>query len=111
MPDPFDRLIGGVLGREGGYSNHPSDKGGETNWGITVAVARANGYHGPMATMKRTDAIEIYRRKYWTGPGFAAVAAVNEAVAEELFDTGINMGPSVASIYLQRALNALNRQE
>ena len=30
-------------------------------------------------------------------------------LAAELFDTGVNMGPGVATGFLQRALNALNR--
>lgn len=110
MTDLFDRLIGGVLGREGGYVNHPSDRGGETNWGITVGVARANGYTGHMLAMTRDQAVAIYRRKYWVAPGFDKVAAHSEAVAEELFDTGINMGQAVAAIYLQRLLNGLNRK-
>ena len=32
-----------------------------------------------------------------------------QRVAEELFDTGVNMGPTVAATFLQRALTALNR--
>ena len=30
-------------------------------------------------------------------------------IAAELFDTGVNMGPAVATTFLQRALTALNR--
>lgn len=37
-------IIDGILGLEGGYSTNPKDKGGETNWGITEATARAHGY-------------------------------------------------------------------
>ena len=32
------------------------------------------------------------------------------ALAAELFDTGINMGTGAATAFLQRALNALNRE-
>ena len=42
-------------------------------------------------------------------PNLAAVARLSPNVAEELFDTGVNMGPAVAVTFLQRALNALNR--
>lgn len=108
--DPFDHLIDGVIGREGGYANHPDDRGGETMWGVTVAVARRYGYAGPMRTMPRAEAVRIYRVRYWTEPGFAEVAALSLPIAEELFDTGVNMGPAVASGFLQRSLNALNRQ-
>lgn len=37
------------------------------------------------------------------------MAAITPLVAAELFDTGINMGTGVASGFLQRALNVLNR--
>lgn len=105
-----DAMIETLVGKEGGYSNHPSDTGGETMWGITVAVARANGYTGPMRSMPRDTAKDIYRRKYFVLPGFDRVAEQSAAVAEELFDTGVNMGPSVAATFLQRLLNGLNRQ-
>ena len=51
----------------------------------------------------------IYKRLYWLRPGFDQVAARSTAVAAELFDTGVNMGPAVAITFLQRALTALNR--
>lgn len=105
-----DAMIETLVGKEGGYSNHPSDTGGETMWGITVAVARANGYTGPMRSMPRDTAKDIYRRKYFVLTGFDRVAEQSAAVAEELFDTGVNMGPSVAATFLQRLLNGLNRQ-
>ena len=66
----IDSLIDGVIGREGRYSNNPADTGGETMWGITIAVARANGYNGPMKAMPRDVAKSIYMNKYVVGPGF-----------------------------------------
>ena len=104
-----DGLIDEVIGREGGYSNHPADKGGATRWGVTEAVARAHGYRGDMRDFPRGDAVEVYRRIYWLRPGFDRVAEHAPRVAVELFDTGVNMGPAVAAGFLQRALNALNR--
>ncbi len=105
----IDPLIDAVLDREGGYSDHPADRGGETNYGITVAVARGNGYDGAMRDLPLGTARAIYRRLYWLAPRFDAVATHAPLVAAELFDTGVNMGPSVAVAFLQRALNALNR--
>jgi lysozyme family protein len=105
-----DKLIEGVIGREGRYSNHPSDTGGETMWGITVRVARRNGYSVPMRVMPRAVAKDIYFRQYVQEPGFSGVMALNEAIAEELVDTGVNMGPDIPARWLQEALNALNRQ-
>ena len=104
-----DELIDEVIGREGGYSNHPADRGGPTRWGVTEAVARAHGYAGEMRSFPREEAVAIYRRLYWLRPGFDRVADIAPRIAAELFDTGVNMGPEVAAGFLQRALNALNR--
>ncbi|RHW16814.1 hypothetical protein D1610_13905 [Sphingomonas gilva] len=104
-----DELIDEVIAREGGYSNHPADRGGATRWGVTEVVARADGYAGDMREFPRERAAAIYRRVYWDRPGFAAVALRAPKLAAELFDTGVNMGPAVAAGFLQRALNALNR--
>ena len=101
--------IEAVMDREGGYVNHPADKGGPTNFGITERVARAHGYAGAMRDFPRSEAAAIYRRIYWLRPRFNDVAERSAKVAAELFDTGVNMGPSVAVTFLQRALTALNR--
>lgn len=105
----IDDLIDAVIDREGGYVHHPADRGGATRFGITEAVARAHGYTGDMRHFARPAAVAIYRRRYWTQPAFDRVAERAAALAAELFDTGVNMGPAVAAGFLQRALNALNR--
>ena len=104
-------LVEALIEREGGYVNHPADKGGPTRYGITQDVARAQGYLGDMAKLPRDEAVAIYRRLYWLRPRFDAVARRMPIIAAELFDTGVNMGPAVATTFLQRALNALNREQ
>jgi hypothetical protein len=74
---PLRRPVDPLLGREGGYVEQPSDAGGETNWGVTRAVARENGYAGPMAAMTRDQAKAIYRAKYWAKPGLYLVAPLS----------------------------------
>lgn len=105
----IDTLIDALIDREGGFVDHPADKGGPTCFGITEAVARANAYAGPMRLLPRADAAAIYRRLYWVRPRFDELAKRCPDVAAELFDTGVNMGPAVAVTFLQRALTALNR--
>ncbi len=105
----IEELIDALIEREGGYVNHPDDRGGPTKFGITEAVARAHGYSGPMRTFPREEAAAIYERLYWLRPRLDEVAQRSQAVAEELFDCGVNMGPAVAVTFLQRALSALNR--
>src|SRR6476469_8802461 len=104
-----DALVDALIEREGGYVDHPADKGGPTCFGITEAVARAHGYTGLMRQLPREEAAQIYKRLYWLRPGFDRVASRSMAVAAEMLDTGVNMGPAVAITFLQRALTALNR--
>jgi lysozyme family protein len=110
MTANIDILLEELLRKEGGFVDHRDDRGGATNFGITESVARAAGWAGAMRDLPRDFALAIYRRRYWSGPGFEAVAAIAPRVAAELFDTGVNMGPGVAIAFLQRSLNALNRQ-
>ena len=104
-----DGMVDALIDREGGYVNHPADKGGPTCFGISEAVARAHGYAGAMQSLPRDEAVAIYRRLYWLRPRFDEVAKRSNRIAAELFDTGVNMGPTVAATFLQRALTALNR--
>lgn len=101
-----DTIMAKLLGEEGGYTDNPSDPGGETNFGITKAVARANGFEGDMRAMTQDDAKSIYRRIYFEAPHFDDVFDVSPGIAAELFDTGVNMGVATAAQFLQRSLNA-----
>lgn len=109
MPANVDAMLERVIGKEGGYSNHPADRGGPTRWGITEEVARAYGYTGDMKALPREEAFRIYKLRYWFRPGFDKVADIYPRLSEELLDTGINMGPEVPARFLQRVLNALNQ--
>jgi len=96
---------------EGGYVDDPSDSGGETNHGVTEEVAREQGYDGPMRDLRVDQAEAIAKEAYWDVMSLDDVARVSPAIAEEMFDTGFNTGPVRAVGFLQRSLNALNRQE
>lgn len=101
------RTIDGIIAVEGGYVNDPSDSGGETNYGITVATARAVGYAGPMRGMPLRVAFGIYAERYWDAIRADDLAELSEAVTEEVVDTAVNMGPGRAGEFLQRSLNVL----
>lgn len=104
------KIIDDLIDREGGYVNHPADRGGVTAYGITEAVARANDYTGSMRDFKREMAVPIYLRRYVNDPGFNKVLAVSPVIGEEMIDTGVNMGVGIPGPWLQRILNALNQQ-
>jgi lysozyme family protein len=106
----FERFIDDIIAAEKGYVDHAADRGGPTNYGITQAVARRNGYDGPMQDLPVSLAREIYRRRYIIEPGFDKVAVIDEKIGFELIDTGVNMGPARAAEFLQRCLNVFNAQ-
>lgn len=110
MSEFVETLIDGIIERENGYVDHPNDRGGPTKYGITEKVARAHGYAGDMRDLSIDMARRIYRDQYYEHPGFNRVAAHSQRIAEELTDTGVNMGQGVAITFLQRALNAMNLQ-
>lgn len=97
----FDTAFTKLLGHEGGYVNDPQDPGGETNWGVTVAVARAHGYTGPMRELPAATAKAIYRKLYWD-----AVRAdeLPPALRYPVFDAAVNSGVSQSVKWLQRAV-------
>lgn len=98
-------IIGAVFAVEGGFVDHPNDPGGATNMGITERVARDNGFKGDMRELSRETAFEIYKRQYIEAPGFLPLVEIDAAVAEEVIDTAVNMGPRRPSRYFQRAVN------
>jgi lysozyme family protein len=105
-----DRIINEIIRVEGGYVIDPSDSGGETNFGITDLVARAFGYTETMRDMPRQVAFDIYSAKYWDALWGDSLAKLSEPVAEEVVDTGVNMGINRAGKFLQRSLNVLNNR-
>lgn len=96
----FDQAFVDLLGHEGGYSNNPADPGGETNWGVTVTVARENGYVGAMKDMDQSVAKVIYAKKYWL-PMFDQLPY---PVALQIFDAAVNSGVGQAVRWLQRSV-------
>lgn len=86
---------------EGGYS---SDAGG-TMYGITKAVAIANGYNGAMKDLPKATADAIYEQSYWDSLGLSDMA--NQSPATAIFDLNVNMGEGGMALVTQRALAQL----
>jgi lysozyme family protein len=101
-------IIDQIIRTEGGYVNDPSDSGGQTKFGITEAVARANGYDGSIASMPRNVAFDIYSAKYWDSVNGDKLLKLSKDIAKEVVDTSVNIGPARAGKFLQRALNVFN---
>lgn len=96
----FDEAFEKLIGHEGGYSNHPDDPGGETMFGVTARVARANGYGGSMRDLPLALAKSIYRSLYWDT---VQADDLPDVVRFDVFDASVNSGPGQAIRFLQRA--------
>lgn len=104
------KVILKVLGLEGGYSNHASDSGGATNWGITSERARAAGWVGDVKDIPYEWALDFYAFEEWLSNGYYELKDYPDIV-EEVFDFGVNSGHYRGIVTLQEALNLCNRQE
>jgi len=104
------KLINELIVIEGGYTDDPDDSGGETNFGITRAVATRYGYKGSMRDLPKQIAFDIYAARYWDKMHCDQIVALSEKIAAEVFDTGVNMGTGRAGIFLQRSLNVMNNR-
>lgn len=103
-----EQIINSIIDVEGGYVDDPSDSGGETNFGITLFVARQFGYKGDLKDLERSTAFKVYESLYWHSVNADSLLALSEAICEEVVDTGVNCGTGTAGKFLQRALNVLN---
>ena len=105
MRQNFEQCMGWLLEHEGGYVNHPSDPGGETNLGVTRAVyeqyAGRQVMDGEMEGLTHDDVYPIYKENYWDRVrGDDLPSGVDWAV----FDWGVNSGTSRAAKALQRII-------
>ncbi len=121
----FKTAYSKTMGHEGGYVHDPDDAGGETYKGI------ARKYNGDWsgwviiddckkmiscddfpACLDDKDELQdsvhgFYKERYWDVNKLDSVSS--QAIAEEMFDTGVNMGTGRAAKFLQKSLNYLNR--
>ncbi|MDE5086700.1 MAG: hypothetical protein O4805_05890, partial [Trichodesmium sp. St16_bin2-tuft] len=101
----FETALSFTLYFEGGFSNHPADKGGKTYKGILQteynAYRRRRGLP-PLDVTQISDAelIEIYQG-YWDN---SRSATMHPALAVVMFDTAVNFGINNSVTFLQQAL-------
>jgi lysozyme family protein len=99
----YDAALARLLAHEGGYSDHPSDPGGPTKFGITIHDYRrhvkADATAADVRTMPREAAKTIYRAKYWAA---LACDALPPGLDYCVFDYGVNSGIARAAKVLQR---------
>ncbi len=122
----FEEAFNITLKHEGGHSDHAKDKGGETYKGI------ARNFWPDWAGWRIVDEIKttfspgswkanfegsihlnelvesFYRYHFWDKSNCVHMP---QPIANELFDTSVNMGIGYGGKCLQQALNKLNRNQ
>ena len=94
--------------KRGPYVDNAADRGGPTNWGITLATLQELRPGATIADLKAMTQIQaegIYRERYWQPPNLAAVSS--QVVATKLLDMGVNMGLGEMAKLAQRSVRRL----
>ena len=102
-----NKAISTTLKWEGGYTDHPKDPGGPTNFGITIADAKKywkkDATADDMQLMTKDVAINIYTTKYWK-TSYYDCDKLDGGVDLAVFDFGVNSGPATAKKYLDQSV-------
>lgn len=103
---PFDFALAQTLEYEGGSSNHPLDRGGRTNRGITQRSydlwrATTGRFKRSVDLIEDQEVRQLYHDDYWTP---CNCDALPEALACAVFDMAVNSGTWNAKLTLQRAV-------
>jgi lysozyme family protein len=108
--DKFAIALKRTLDFEGGYSNDPADRGGETKWGITQKTWAGYGSDTEWRHMTLNDAQNLYLNVYWRGACLSVLdsGAVPQRLLNEIFDAVVNHGIAGGIRCLQRAYNDIN---
>lgn len=103
-------LIKEVIEIEGGFSNHPLDKGRKTKYGITEKLARAHFYKGEMEDLPFDFAVEVIIKEFVIPANLQKIYKLSSKIAREILDTAVNTGLNRAGFFLQQGLNLFNRR-
>ena len=108
----FENFAGKLLRLEGGYVNHPLDKGGPTKYGVILSVWKEHGHDkdgdgdidaDDIKKLSEEDARFIAKKIFWDY--FLADHIGNESVAEFIVDWGYNSARKTVAKIVQRLVN------
>lgn len=109
---------------EGGYANNPHDSGGETwkgisrnnetnwiGWDIVDHYKKLPGFPANLkASTELENAVQsVYKTNYWDALNLDLIN--DQRMANELYDTGVNMGTGRAGIFFQTVLNVSSKTQ
>jgi len=108
----FEGFASKVLHLEGGFVNHPADKGGPTKYGVILSTWKQYGYDkdndgdidaDDVKELSEDDARYVAKKVFWDF--FKADAIVSQSIAEFIVDWGYNSGRVLVAKKVQKLLN------
>ena len=117
----FDKIIPTILKHEGGLTNDKYDRGGITNYGISLTFAKDTNdkalldvdHDGDIDAndirkLTKEQAIKVYRKHFWDK---AKLDEINsDKIALAIMDTGVNHGIYKGISMAQETLNKLGKK-
>ena len=107
MMEAFDLALEFLWKAEGGYSNHPNDRGGATQFGVTQNTYNAYRKQKGLGiqnvkSITRDEAKDLYYRLFWLT---IHPADKTPAQAIAAFDWAVNSGPKTALSHYNADVN------
>lgn len=104
----IETMLDNLLKTEGGYVDHPADKGGPTNYGITIPALNEytglrNNTKNDIKELPKYIARDIYMELYYRKP---KINRLPNNIQPIVFDMAVNHGPKIAVQLLQSQLLA-----
>ena len=105
----LDRALDYLLRHEGGWSNHPADRGGATMYGVTQATynqwrRQKKRSAQQVRNITKGEARELYEEMYWKA---AACDRLPWPINYVTFDAAVNSGPSRGVKWTQAGLGVV----
>lgn len=102
----LDEALDHLLAEEGGWSNHPADRGGATMYGVTQATYSAwrkkkKRVAQSVARISKEEARELYNEEYWEA---ASCDKIPWPISYMTFDAAVNSGIKRAVQWTQGGL-------
>jgi lysozyme family protein len=102
----FESALSEVLLTEGGYVDHPDDRGGPTNFGITQKTL--SDFLGREATVDEVKNLDIdtvrkiYKSNYWDRLRLSFI--IDSRLSDIIFDQAVNRGTRRVAEQIQRVV-------
>jgi len=111
----FDTAINPIIDQEGGYVNHPNDRGGPTKWGITLNFYQesvdSDATKEDIKNLNKETAKELYKTSFWQPNSFVvgdlSLGDLPVPIGEVILSYSINMGQKTGHTLLQKGVNNL----